>query len=148
MATSGIVASASDGSVRPEVRQVSAALAHNIALAHFKNGTWRAVQSSDADGWKIAADSDPIASSEEGLHPHVVQILCSSLEGITSEPDDTVRLRRISTAFNVLASSDPAKELCQDLGFADALEALKSDATSRGIDTASSLDKILELFVK
>jgi desumoylating isopeptidase 1 len=91
---------------RSEVRQAASAFGYNCVL--------RASPATTTQGDELSDDR--------------VSLLCASLEGIASEPDDTARLRRLLVAARILVPVAtgkvfaPAKNLMQDLGFSDAFQ--------------------------
>ena len=132
IATAGIIIASNDTeTTRPEVRQVAAALAHNIVLLN-------------KESWASSVGAD------NNIHPHVIQLLCCSLERIEQEQDDIVLHRRLSIAYSILFHVEATRPLCLDLGFVESLNALKDSfqlsTNSRPTETNDAVNKIFTLF--
>jgi len=102
------------GHERAEVRQMSTALAYNLTLACTKDfrpsGPWS-------------------GGNADELNPHAMRLLCSCLEGVSTEKDAVVRKRRLAIACRIGRTfGNAASSLMNDLGFSDGLQVLKSDA--------------------
>lgn len=101
-----------DRANRPELRQWTASLLHNIVLFQVGAGGWSQV------------------SVDEEIHPHIVQILCGVIEDIVDEADIVVLHRRLCVAHNIMVYFPATKELFKDLGFVDTYIDLKAQRAS------------------
>lgn len=76
---------------------------------------------SAASATALAAEEgvgDDAMEEEDELHPHIVQLLCGSLEGVDGEEDPTALRRRMLTAYRACrAGGEKAKQLGLALGF-------------------------------
>lgn len=121
-----ISSSYADRAERPELRQWTASLLHNILL--FQQG---------AGGWTPPEGSDDV-------HPHVVQILCGVIEEIADEKDIVVLHRRLVIAFTILAHYPATRQLFKDLGFADTYRDLKERRASSLTVLSPAVDQTLQ----
>lgn len=108
---------------KSEVRQMSVALAYNVTLSCTKenvvSGYW---SSGSGDG----------ASDE--LHPHALQLLCGSLEDVSSEGSKDVRRRRLAIALRITrAQRNIVASLANDLGFVDSLMAFQNSMGGQSV---------------
>jgi hypothetical protein len=80
-----------------------------------------ATHASAAAATALAAEEQqqqPQQQEEDDLHPHIVQLLCGSLEGVDGESDPTALRRRMLTAYRACrAGGERARELGLALGF-------------------------------
>lgn len=137
---------------RPETRQVSAAALHNLVLLQLgqsgNSDETATPESSTAPLEVIADENAPVAApSVDDVHPHVVQILCSTLEGIEDEADHTVLHRRVSIAYNILTCASATRDLFVDLGFKDTLQNLRQSLRQRNSSTEDVLNSIDQLLM-
>jgi hypothetical protein len=136
---------------RPETRQVSAAALHNLVLMQLGGGGQNGEDGSNADSSNtplevIQPDINTVGSTD--VHPHVVQILCSTLEGIEDEADHTVLHRRVSIAYNILSCASATRDLFIDLGFKDTLQNLREKlrhSESSKEEVLNSIDQLMML---
>lgn len=120
-----------------EVRQISSALAYNVALHATKDG-------------RLAAEW--VMRHEHEVHAHAVQLVCSTLESIGSETDASALHRRLAAAFRILIAHDnegstrqnAAVNLVVELGFGDGLKSLAASSILTPV-TKSILDSLLFL---
>jgi hypothetical protein len=113
-----------DQSYRPELRQWTASLLHNLLLFQLKAGGW---------------------NTTDEIHPHLVQMLCGVIEDIADEADCVVLHRRLSVAHNIVLNFPATRELFKDLGFMDTYRELKIHRSSALNVLASAVDGTLQL---
>jgi hypothetical protein len=113
---------------RPDIRQICGALAYNIALASTKweqestagvQLTWRSLHVDSVLREGQGEEGDVVdGSQDEEIHPHIVQLLCGSLDNIDGENDPISLRRRILTAYRVTRSGGSnVKNLAMELGY-------------------------------
>eukprot|EP00605_Chrysophyceae_sp_TOSAG23-4_P001440 GSChrysophyteH1.ASY1.ANO1.1568.1 assembled CDS len=113
---------------RVEVRQIAAALAYNFIL-HFTR--------------KEECHHHWVDGGE--LHSHVVQLLCCSLESLSSEQDSVVRKRKLALSLRLLRSCGKlAAEFVRELGFNSSFKSIKNQLKAAGGATLDSEVIILE----
>ncbi|KAG7357524.1 PPPDE putative peptidase domain containing protein [Nitzschia inconspicua] len=100
---------------RPEVRQAAAALAYNYVLTSPS----------------FSEDTDDHVSDQ------LVSLVCASLEGLETEPDETTKLRRLLVAGRILQpvhgrTNTTIQSLMVELGFLDVLQNLVDLTVSVG----------------
>ncbi|KAG7350347.1 PPPDE putative peptidase domain containing protein [Nitzschia inconspicua] len=117
---------------RPEVRQAAAALAYNYAL------------------------TSPSFSEDTVDHvsDQLVSLVCASLEGLETEPDETTKLRRLLVAGRILKpvhgqTNTTIQSLMVELGFLDVLQNLVDLTVSVGDNVqCRSLARELKLLLR
>lgn len=112
---------------RPELRQWTASLLHNIVLFQQHAGGWNRVTTGGE------------------IHPHVVQVLCGVVEDISDEADVVVLHRRLSVAYNLLVFYPDLRALFKDVGFNLVYQDLKSRRASSLSVLTAVVDKTLGL---
>jgi hypothetical protein len=110
----------------PQVRQAASTLLYNTVLF-----------------MSTSAASESANELSDGL----VSMLCACLEGVATEPDPTVKLRRLVVAGRILKSptgciNGAAKCLVTDLGFQEALDQVAGDSTQPAAGDASQCQKL------
>jgi hypothetical protein len=126
---------------KAEVRQMSATLAYNLALASTAGGGSKETRQNVVITqdiaplpWRSLHATSPDQDSQleqhgngEELHQHVVQILCAVLETLGDETDVVSLGRKLHTAYYVCAAAggSPALELVSELGFDDHVYSLR-----------------------
>lgn len=126
---------------KPEVRQMSATLAYNLALASTRGGAesvqsivitqdvtplpWRSLHDVSTHD-KQDEGQDKEQGGDEELHHHVVQILCAVMETLGDEADTVSLGRKLHAAYYVCAAGGaPAVELVSALGFDEHLKGVR-----------------------
>jgi len=126
---------------KPEVRQMSATLGYNLALASTRGSAdsvqsivitqdvtplpWRSLHDiSSDDKQNQGQDKGQVSGGE--LHQHVVQILCAVMETLGDEADAVSLGRKLHAAYYVCAAGGaPAVELVSALGFDEHLQGVR-----------------------
>ena len=134
---------------RLEVRQISSALAYNLTLASTFSGPggkwgaeatagvtlqWRSlhVRSDYTEPHEAAGQGGAQAQDSSELHPHIVQLLCGSMEDMHAEEDPTTLRRRMLTAYRACrAGGEQARELGLALGFDTVVCEVRARVTAR-----------------
>lgn len=145
---------------KPEVRQMSATLAYNLALAsthRFSTQSIVITQDISSFDWHSlhvlpAEKTDQEIQRKEStdeLHQHVVQILCAVLESVGEESDAVSLGRKLHAAYYVcVAGGRPASELVAALGFDDSIQRIREEK----LHLLSQIDKTrlgnFELFLE
>ena len=107
------------GHERTELRQISATFIYNFTLSCTN------LKSHSHAGWcppgtavVTAVDGVTLAPNDEEIPELAVQILCSTLEGVSNEIDGGVRKRRLCSSLRVVRRcKSAAVNLIKDLGF-------------------------------
>lgn len=114
------------------IRQISSALAYNIALACAQNNRWL----------NVTASGDPVLE----LPWNALQILCACLDGISQESDDASRHRRLAASCIIARFfSKAVPNLINELGYVDFLQILESDPAIKPAVTEDEKSMIREL---
>ena len=124
---------------KAEVRQMSATLAYNLALASTKRFSMQSIvitQDISLPSWQSlhVTNSDEVDrkfehdEEQEELHQHIVQILCAVLETVGDETDSVSLGRKLHAAYYVCAAGGaPASELVAALGFDEHLQRVREE---------------------
>jgi len=112
---------------RVEVRQAAAAFLYNVSLVEG-------------------------LEDKEELHDVLVSLLCACLDGLSSETDDTCKLRRLVIAAKIVKPGDSvnaaAKSLVNDLGFTDALHEIAAGSKSNASGDAAKVQLVTTEFIR
>ena len=125
---------------KPEVRQMSATLAYNLALASTRAGVGGVTQSilitQDVTlPWRnLHGHQEELEKAEgvgeeedEDLHQHIVQLLCATLESVAEETDAVSLGRKLHAAYFVcVAGGSAAVDLVAALGFDELLQQVRA----------------------
>jgi hypothetical protein len=143
---------------RPDLRQICGALAYNIALASTQweqestagvQLTWRSLhvqsllhEEGDGVGENTKLDVGGGGGVEdEEIHPHIVQLLCGSLDNIDAENDPVSLRRRILTAYRVTRSGGSnVKNLALELGYDTVICEVRKRSQETKSSSSSSQD--------
>mmetsp|Transcript_12259 Transcript_12259/g.18571 ORF Transcript_12259/g.18571 Transcript_12259/m.18571 type:complete len:535 (-) Transcript_12259:28-1632(-) len=136
---------------KAEVRQISSALAYNLTLASTH---WRQATAGTALRWRgIHVEStlgpgDDDVQVDGDLHPHLVQLLCGTMESLSDESDQVSLRRRMLTAYRACrAGGDQAKELSIALGFDSVICDMRTTSDKKLHDDDIHLCTLLESFI-